>query len=228
MRSKRILSFFIGIVMLGALQASVVSVFAQVPALDSERGVMTMAPLLEKVTPAVVNISVRTRMPANDNPLLRDPFFRRFFDVPKGLPKREAMSAGSGVIVDADKGYVLTNHHVIDGCTTIRVSTEGRKHLLSVVGTDAKNDLAVLTLPAPVSDVARFRAGRTIRPGDGVVVVGFPLHGLLASEANVTTGTVSALAGIGNDTRFLQITAPVQFGNSGGPLLDAGGCTSPK
>ncbi|TFG62421.1 MAG: serine protease [Nitrospirales bacterium] len=98
-----------------------------------------------------------------------------------------------------------------------------RIHLLTVVGTDENNDLAVLTLPAPVSGVARFRAGRTIRPGDGIVVVGFPLPGLLASEANVTTGTVSALAGVGNDTRFLQIAAPLQSGNSGGPLLDGSG-----
>ena len=134
----------------------------------------------------------------------------------------QPVASGTGFVVSRE-GHVLTNHHVIDGCKTIRTHTEGRMHLLTVVGTDAKNDLAILTLPAPVSGVARFREGRTIRPGDGVVVVGFPLHGLLASEANVTTGTVSALAGIGNDTRFLQITAPVQSGNSGGPLLDEGG-----
>ena len=134
----------------------------------------------------------------------------------------EPVSSGTGFVVSR-QGHVLTNHHVIDGCTTIRATTEGRTNLLTLVGADVKNDLAVLTLPVPFPSVARFRAGRTIRPGDGVVVVGFPLHGLLASEANVTTGTVSALAGIGNDTRFLQITAPVQPGNSGGPLLDEGG-----
>ena len=71
--------------------------------------------------------------------------------------------------------------------------------------------------------IARLRAGRSRRPGDGVVVVGFPLHGLLASEASVTTGAGSALAGLGDDTRCLQITAPVQPGNSGGPLLDQAG-----
>ena len=132
------------------------------------------------------------------------------------------VASGTGFVVSR-QGHVLTNHHVIDRCTTIRAHKEGHTHLLTIVATDANNDLAILTFPAPVSGVARFRAGRTIRPGDGVIVVGFPLHGLLASEANVTTRTVSALAGLGNDTRFLQITAPVQSGNSGGPLLDKGG-----
>jgi hypothetical protein len=134
----------------------------------------------------------------------------------------EPAASGTGFVVTR-QGHVLTNNHVIDGCMTIRATTEGLKKHLIVVGTDAENDLAVLQLPAPVPSIARFREGRNIRPGDGVVVVGFPLHGLLASEANVTTGAVSALAGIGNDTRFLQITAPVQPGNSGGPLLDQSG-----
>ena len=112
---------------------------------------------------------------------------------------------------------------MVDGCTTIRTTTEGRKQQLTVVGTDPENDLALLKLPSPSLNIARFREGRNIRAGDGVVAVGFPLHGLLASEANITTGVVSALAGIGNDTRFLQITVPIQPGNSGGPLLDQGG-----
>src|SRR2546425_2640292 len=134
----------------------------------------------------------------------------------------EPAASGTGFVVSRH-GHVLTNHHVIEGCTTVRATTEGRKQPLTVVGTDAGNDLALLKLPSPSPNIARFREGRNIRAGDGVVVVGFPLHGLLASEANVTTGAVSALAGIGDDTRFLQITAPVQPGNSGGPLLDQSG-----
>ena len=129
---------------------------------------------------------------------------------------------GTGFIVSR-QGHILTNHHVIDNCRTVRATIEGGTKELIVVATDSQNDLAVLKLPGPLPTVARFREGRTIRPGDSVVVVGFPLHGLLASEANVTTGTVSALAGLRNDTRFLQITAPVQPGNSGGPLLDQSG-----
>jgi hypothetical protein len=134
----------------------------------------------------------------------------------------ESAASGTGFVISR-QGHVLTNHHVVDGCMTIRATSEGSKKQLTVVGTDPGNDLALLKLPSPSPNIARFREGRNIRAGDGVVVVGFPLHGLLASEANVTTGTVSALAGIGNDTRFLQITAPVQPGNSGGPLLDQGG-----
>ena len=131
-------------------------------------------------------------------------------------------STGTGFVVSR-QGHVLTNHHVVEECTTIRVTTEGYKKELTVIGADAENDLVVLKLSAPAPSVARFREGRNIRSGDGVVVVGFPLHGLLATEANVTIGTVSALAGIGNNTRFIQITAPVQPGNSGGPLLDQSG-----
>ena len=132
------------------------------------------------------------------------------------------MISGTGFVVNR-QGHVLTNHHVVRGCTTIRAAIDGLKKPATVIASDAKNDLAVIKLPTPSLNVARFREGRNIKAGDGVVAVGFPLHGLLASEANVATGTVSALAGIGNDTRFLQISAPVQPGNSGGPLLDQSG-----
>lgn len=149
---------------------------------------------------------------------------------PKSIPafsvdaKKDATPASTGTgFVVSHQGHVLTNNHVVDGCMTIRTTSEDGKKQLTVVGTDPGNDLAVLKLPSPSPNIARFREGRNIRPGDSVVVVGFPLHGVLASEANVTTGTVSALAGIRNDTRFLQITAPVQPGNSGGPLLDQNG-----
>lgn len=134
----------------------------------------------------------------------------------------KATASGTGFIVSR-QGHVLTNHHVVEGCLSVRSIIEGTQKELTVIGTDVENDLAVLKLPTPVLNVARFREGRNIRSGDTVMVVGFPLRGLLASEANVTTGTVSALAGLGNDTRFIQITAPVQPGNSGGPLLDQSG-----
>lgn len=137
-------------------------------------------------------------------------------------PEERAQSSGTGFIVSR-QGHILTNHHVVDGCISVRTTTEGKLKELTIVGVDEENDLAVLRLKGPISSVARFREGRSIRPGDSVVVVGYPLHRLLASEANVTTGTVSALAGIGNDARVLQMTAPVQPGNSGGPLLDQSG-----
>lgn len=90
---------------------------------------------------------------------------------------------GMGFIVSR-QGHVLTNYHVVKGCTAIRAATEGGKQSLTVVGTDAENDLVGLQLPTHVQHTARFREGRTIRSGDGVIVIGFPLRGLLASEAN--------------------------------------------
>ena len=76
------------------------------------RGLPTLAPVVAQVTPGVVNVSVVTRSPMEDNPLFRDPFFRRFFNLPE-RPQRREQAAGSGVIVDAQRGYVITNHHVI-------------------------------------------------------------------------------------------------------------------
>jgi S1-C subfamily serine protease len=111
---------------------------------------------------------------------------------------------------------------VVD-CAEVRVRPPGQEALTgAVVLRDFRNDLALLRAPVRLP-VAAIRDDGGIRAGDSVVAVGFPLPGLLASEANVTTGTVSALAGIDNDTRFLQITVPVQPGNSGGPLLDLEG-----
>lgn len=142
--------------------------------------------------------------------------------VQEELRTGKAARTGTGFIVSR-QGHVLTNHHVVEGCASILATAEGMKTQLTLVGKDVENDLAVLKLSAPSQNAATFRGVRSIRAGDAVVVVGFPLHGLLVTEAHVTSGTVSALAGIGNDTRFLQITAPVQPGNSGGPLLDQSG-----
>ena len=168
----------------------------------------------EKMTPAQIGEAQRlARQWKQKTPLP---------DRPQEASGSQPAASGTGFVISR-QGHVLTNDHVIEGCKSIHTTNEGRKQPLTVVATDSENDLALLKLPAPSPNIARFREGRTIRAGDGVVAVGFPLHGLLAAEANVTTGTVSALAGLGNDTRFLQITAPIQPGNSGGPLLDQGG-----
>jgi len=131
-------------------------------------------------------------------------------------------SSGTGFIVNRH-GHILTNQHVVDGCDSIRATTEGKQQELVLVGSDVKNDLAVLQMTSRIKYVGRFREERSIRPLERVVAVGYPLQGVLASEASITTGTVSALAGPGNDARFLQMTAPVQPGHSGGPLLDQSG-----
>lgn len=131
-------------------------------------------------------------------------------------------SSGTGFAI-SHQGHILTNHHVIDACPSVRVLVDGEQQESAVLATDKQNDLALLKMAKPTPNIARFRKGRGIRSGDSVVVVGFPYSRILASEANVTSGAVSALAGIRNDSRFLQISAPVQAGNSGGPVLDTSG-----
>ncbi|HEY7708966.1 MAG TPA: tetratricopeptide repeat-containing serine protease family protein [Candidatus Entotheonella sp.] len=139
--------------------------------------------------------------------------------VPKGL---RVSSAGTGFIVSR-QGHILTNYHVIDECKVVSSQREGVDYHLSIIARDPKNDLALLQQAEAPNSIATFRSGQYIRPGDGVIAIGFPLRGILASEAQITTGNVSALAGVRNDERFIQITAPVQPGNSGGPLLDQSG-----
>lgn len=132
----------------------------------------------------------------------------------------ELYSTGTGFVVSGVR-HVLTNDHVVDECVEVRIAPA---LAATVVARDEASDLALLKITAEEAGaVASFRQGRGIRPGDDVVVGGFPLQSYLASEMHVTTGSVSALAGPGDDRRFFQITAPVQPGNSGGPVLDSSG-----
>ena len=132
----------------------------------------------------------------------------------------ERESTGSGFEVSA-QGHILTNAHVVRGCTEVRIPSVGPVH---VTAHEDSSDLALLQAPVGTARaIARFRQGRGIRPGASVVVVGYPLRGLLASGANASTGAVSALAGPGDDRRLIQISAPIQLGNSGGPVLDTAG-----
>ena len=130
---------------------------------------------------------------------------------------------GSGVVVTAN-GHVLTNKHVVRSCSRIKLRTETSVLVdAKILALDDSDDLAVLAAEWTPPAVANFRSGPAIRPGDDVVVVGFPLSGLLADQVNVTTGSVSALAGLHNDNHLLQMSAPVQPGSSGGPLFDLSG-----
>jgi hypothetical protein len=132
------------------------------------------------------------------------------------------ISSGSGVMI-GDHGEVLTSAHVVKACTQINVrSSAGDSATAQLIASDEKNDLAVIRTK-PLSSVAAFRDGKPVRAGDEIVALGYPLSGLLATEANLSVGNVSALAGVADDTRYLQISAPVQPGNSGGPLLDRSG-----
>jgi len=138
-------------------------------------------------------------------------------------------SAGTGFIV-SDKGHVLTNQHVVDRCSTITVSRTGDiAQPATLLRKDVINDLAVLKIdavPAP-DEIARFRA-RSLRAGETIATYGFPLTGMLSASGNIVSGNVSSLAGVADDVRLLQISAPVQPGNSGGPLLDMQGIVSGK
>ena len=144
---------------------------------------------------------------------------------PPAGSKAARAKSGTGFVVSAN-GHVVTNNHVIDGCVgDIKGNLTGEASMvLRVVSNDANNDLALLQAPSTTAfkDFARIR-DRSIRSGDSVIVIGFPFHGLLTSDFTVTTGIASSLSGMRNDTRFLQISAPVQPGNSGGPLFDTTG-----
>jgi hypothetical protein len=143
--------------------------------------------------------------------------------IPPERMRTELDSTGSGFFVSMG-GLVLTNNHVVSGCADLKLRL-GREQIgtAAVVASDPSRDLAVLQSVSRPPSRAVFRMGRDIRPGDDVVAVGYPLRGLLSSEANVATGTVSANAGLRDDPDYLQISAPVQPGNSGGPLLDRAG-----
>lgn len=142
---------------------------------------------------------------------------------PATQPTREAAAYGSGFIV-ATQGLVVTNSHVVHHCRAIRILDSDKVSRPAVlVAADDYADLALLRVGTPCPASAVFRSERAVRVGQPVLVMGFPLPGLLASDVIVSSGTINALAGLANDSTKVQISAPVQPGNSGGPLLDASG-----
>jgi S1-C subfamily serine protease len=144
---------------------------------------------------------------------------------PNAAPKpgKTVAQTGTGFVISSN-GHVVTNHHVVDGCVgDISGNLSGEAPVkLRLVSSDETNDLALLQAPSPFKAAAVVR-DNAVQTGDGVVAIGYPFHGLLTSDFTVTTGIVSSLSGLFNDTRHLQISAAVQPGNSGGPLLDADG-----
>ncbi|MCA3272200.1 MAG: trypsin-like peptidase domain-containing protein [Roseomonas sp.] len=135
---------------------------------------------------------------------------------------RRAVSSGTGFVVAARR--IMTNHHVIDGCAEVAARLpDGRELPARVMISDTTRDLALLSTEADAGPILPFRSAGTYRRGEGVVTYGFPLAGLLSSGPTLTTGEVSALSGLADNPRHIQISAPVQPGNSGGPLLDMRG-----
>jgi len=197
---------------------------AALPWLSDGDGRPTLAPMLKQVTPAVVNISTRSRVSIRQNPLFNDPFFRRFFDMPDIPQQQERQALGSGVIVDADKGYVLTNNHVIANAEEITVTLRDKRQFEArVVGTDPDADLAVIRIDAQELRQLDMADSDTLQVGDFVVAIGNPF-GL---QQTVTSGIVSALGrtglGIEGYENFIQTDASINPGNSGGALVDLDG-----
>ena len=185
-------------------------------------GMPTLAPVLEKVTPAVVNIAVLQRSPEEQNPLLRDPFFRRFFGMPE--QSRPQVSAGSGVIVDAKNGYVMTNHHVVKDAREIVVTLKDNRRLpTKLVGSDAGTDIALLKIEHQGLVEARWGDSDALQVGDFVIAIGNPF----GIGQTVTSGIVSALGRSGLSLEgfehFIQTDAPINPGNSGGALINLKG-----
>lgn len=218
---RQFLSLLGGIAALSCLPST-----ARAFQLDPSRGVLTVAPELAQVTPAVVNISTRHQVPVRQNPLLQDPFFRRFFGLPEfqAPPQRQVLSAGSGVIVDAGRGLVLTNNHVIENADQIVVSLfDGRQEPAEVVGTDPATDIALLRVSGRELQAAPIGNSSTLQVGDLVFAIGNPF-GL---GQTITSGIISALGrtGInqGGYEDFIQTDASINPGNSGGALVNSRG-----
>jgi len=190
----------------------------------SGQQVPSLAPMLKEITPAVVNISTRSRVRVRDNPLFQDPFFRRFFNVPKRPREKITQSLGSGVVVDAEQGYVITNNHVIHKADEITVTLrDGRRLLAKVVGTDPDSDVAVIQVSAKDLSAVPLANSDNLQVGDFVVAIGNPF-GL---GQTVTSGIVSALGrsglGIEGYEDFIQTDASINPGNSGGALVNLHG-----
>lgn len=184
----------------------------------------TLAPLLKEVTPAVVNISVTGRGSTQRNPLYDDPFFRRFFNLPDQGPVLPRQSVGSGVIVDARRGYVLTNHHVVANADEISVTLQDRRNVeAKLIGSDEGTDIALLKIDAERLTDIEFGDSTTLEVGDFVIAIGNPF-GL---GQTVTSGIVSALGRSGINVEgyedFIQTDASINPGNSGGALIDLDG-----
>jgi S1-C subfamily serine protease len=169
---------------------------------------------------ARLDIKPTPREPVHENPAEPPPVRIAAPVVPKTEPKRE--TTGTAFAINS-AGEAVTNYHVVRECSIVKVLEGKIRRGATVVASDEQNDLAVLRVKDAQFSPLRFRDGSAIRPADQVVALGFPYAGLLTTSLQVTTGTVSALSGIRDDTRYLQLTAPVQPGNSGGPLLDLSG-----
>lgn len=188
----------------------------------SADGGAALPALVREAAPAVVNIAVLQPSPALQNPLLQDPFFRRYMGVPDAV-LQPAISAGSGVIVDGQRGLVVTNFHVVQNATAVEVGlATGRHYRAKLIGAAPRLDIAVLRIDGGKHPTLPLGDSSRVKVGDSAVAIGNPF-GL---GQTVTAGIVSATnRGLGEDDgrRFIQTDASINPGNSGGPLINASG-----
>jgi Do/DeqQ family serine protease len=196
------------------------------PAMIGNQSLPSLAPLVSAASPAVVSIATRGTVEAPRNPLADDPFFQRFFGAPQQRQRqRQVRSAGSGVIIHAKNGYILTNHHVVDNADEIEILLSDKRNLkATVVGSDPGTDIAVLRVE-DTDNLVQMPLGNSekIQVGDFVVAIGNPF-GL---SHTVTSGIVSALGRTGLSQNgyedFIQTDASINPGNSGGALINLRG-----
>lgn len=199
--------------------------YASLPLVDSQGVALpSLAPMLKRVTPAVVNIATSGTVQIQSNPLFNDPFFRHFFEQPSQPRHRKTQSLGSGVIVDAKKGYIITNNHVIDKADEIKVTlSNGKTYQAKLIGTDPDSDVAIIQIKAKELIAIPLANSEEHNVGDFVVAIGNPF-GL---GQTVTSGIISAMErsglGIEGFENFIQTDASINPGNSGGALVNLRG-----
>jgi len=198
---------------------------AGIPTYMDGQPMPSLAPMIEKTRPAVVNIATRGSVDIQNHPLLNDPLFRRFFKGFENLPQRkEVKSLGSGVIIDADAGHIVTNYHVIEGADEISITLhDGQQLEATIVGSDPEADVAILKIEHANLTHIPFADSSKLRVGDFTVAIGNPF-GL---GQTVTSGIISALGrsglGIEGYEDFIQTDASINPGNSGGALVNLRG-----
>ena len=216
---------FTSILLVGLLALPAVN-HASLPLVDSQGTALpSLAPMLKRTTPAVVNIATSGTVRVQSSPLFDDPFFRHFFEQPSQQPRhRKTQSLGSGVIVDAKKGYILTNNHVIDKADEIKVTLRnGETYKAKLIGTDPDSDVAVIQIKASNLTALSLANSEELQVGDFAIAIGNPF-GL---GQTVTSGIISAMErsglGIEGYENFIQTDASINPGNSGGALVNLRG-----
>jgi len=219
--NKTIVPLFAALVLVSTMLVTPTSVEARLPSAVNGQALPSLADMLEKVTPAVVNITTEDN---SQTAKLNEPVFRHFFGKRMPSKKKKKLGTGSGIIVNAEAGYIVTNAHVIDGASKIIVTLKDKRQFYAkLIGTDLKADIAVILIQPERLTAMPIASSKNLRVGDFVVAIGNPF-GLGQS---VTSGIISALGrtglGIEDYEDFIQTDAPINPGNSGGALVNLRG-----